>query len=82
MALVPVSALNHINPGECIVTQMREDVIWSRIERCYLCPEFEGKKADPKALEARIRFSDPRYRYTFIEKAEKSDSDFKNPFDF
>ena len=82
VALVPVSALNHINPGECIVTQMREDVLWSRIERCYLCPEFEGKKADPDALEARIRFSDPRYRYVFSEKAENPKMPPRNPFDF
>ncbi len=40
VALVPVSALTRIAPGECIVTQMREDVLWSKMERSYLCPEF------------------------------------------
>ena len=31
VALIPVSALTNIGVGECIVTQMREDVIWSKL---------------------------------------------------
>ena len=37
--LVPVSRLNQLEAGECIVTQMRGDVLWSRLESSYLCPE-------------------------------------------
>ena len=63
VALVPVSALTHIAPGECIVTQMREDVLWSTIERSYLCPEFVGPMADPEAVRSQVVFSDPCYRF-------------------
>ncbi len=63
VALVPVSALNHIAPGECIITQMRENVLWSRIERSYNCPEFApcGKKSELSSNK--VVFSDPKYRY-------------------
>jgi type IV secretion system protein VirD4 len=61
--LIPVSKLNSITPGECIVTQMREDVLWSRMERSYLCPEFQGKLADPDKRGQKINFSDEKYRY-------------------
>ncbi len=63
VALVPVSALTHITPGECIVTQMREDVLWSRIERSYLCPEFDTETVSSLQREQRVRFSDPKYAY-------------------
>ncbi len=47
VALVPVSALAELRPGECIVTQMLDDVLWSRIERSYTCSEFASDNADP-----------------------------------
>lgn len=62
--LVPVSSLNHIDAGECIVTQMREDVLRSHMERCYLCPEFDGPTANPADRPMQVRFADPRYTYT------------------
>ncbi len=61
--LVPVSALTHIKPGECIVTRMCEDVLSSRMERSYLCPEFAGERKRPAARPAVVRFSDPRFSY-------------------
>lgn len=63
VALVPVSALTRIAPGECIVTQMREDVLWSKIERCYLCPEFREDHCDPTLRQMKMKFSDPKYLY-------------------
>lgn len=63
VALVPVSALTHIAPGECIVTQMREDVLWSTMERSYLCPEFASDEANPDLFVSKVAFSDPCYRF-------------------
>lgn len=64
VALVPVSALTKLYPGDCIVTQMREDVLWSRFERCYTCPEFGGDGTAPNERKAALRFSDSKYTYT------------------
>ncbi|MBE6958179.1 MAG: type IV secretory system conjugative DNA transfer family protein [Ruminococcaceae bacterium] len=71
VALVPVSMLTKLNPGECIVTQMREDVLWSRIERSYTCPEFSDDQADPDARQPKLRFSDAKY--TYVHKKRTAD---------
>lgn len=63
VALVPVSALTGLRAGDCIVTQMREDVLWSRFERSYTCPEFVSDGADPDERAVGINFSDARYTY-------------------
>lgn len=63
VALVPVSELTNLPVGECIVTQMREDVLWSRFERSYTCPEFEDDQCDPNERKIGIRFSDAKYKY-------------------
>ncbi len=81
VALVPVSDLTHINPGECIVTQMNEDVFWSRIERCYTCPEFDSDNSLPAQRKQLLKFSDPKYAYV-VKKKEKKPSLRRNPFDF
>ena len=76
VALVPVSALTKLAPGQCIVTQMREDVLWSRFERSYTCPEFREDQADPAARQAAVRFCDAKYTYIDQKKAvEKSKLD-------
>ena len=75
VSLIPVSLLTHIPEGECIVTQMREDVLWSRMERYYNCPEFTGEEADPRMHAQKIRFSDPKYRYDPRCDDKKDDSD-------
>lgn len=69
VALVPVSALTALEPGECIVTQMREDVLWSRFERSYTCPEFEGDISDPAERKNGLHFSD--LKYTYIKPVKK-----------
>ncbi len=68
--LVPVSTLNSITPCRCIVTQMREDVLWSRIERSYMCPEFAPLPTDKELSRSKVRFSDPKY--IFEMKIDKS----------
>jgi len=82
VALVPVSALTHIAPGECIVTQMREDVLWSYMERSYLCPEFAGEEADPDAVVNTVVFSDPAYRFRIPNYSETEKKKSGSLFDF
>ena len=81
VALVPVSALTKLAPGECIVTQMREDVFFSHIERCYLCPEFEGKTASPTERKPKLKFADKKYVYVHQHKKEEKKIP-SSPFDF
>ena len=81
VALVPVSMLTKLTPGDCIVTQMREDVLWSRIERSYNCPEFADDQADPDERQTQLRFADAKYTYVRKKRAEKKRS-VKNAFDF
>lgn len=71
VALIPVSALTYLQPGECIITQMREDVLWSRIERSYTCPEFASDGAVPAQRTQPVRFSDPKYRFVLQKKSPK-----------
>lgn len=64
VSLVPVSSLNYLKPGECIVTQMRQDVLWSRFERSYTCPEFKNDEANPDDREINLKFSAAKYIYS------------------
>lgn len=41
--LMPISSLSKLNVGECIVTEAKSDVILSKMERYYLCKEFNFK---------------------------------------
>jgi len=68
VALVPVSALINLEPGECIVTQMREDVLWSRFERSYTCPEFDNDSINPDERKISLRFSDAKFTYAYRKK--------------
>lgn len=63
VALVPVSALTKLAPGHCIVTQMREDVLWSYFQRSYTCPEFRHEISDPNDRPINGCFFDERYSY-------------------
>lgn len=73
VALVPVSMLTKLEPGECIVTQMREDVLWSRFERSYTCPEFGDDHANPDEREVPYKFLNSRYVHNLQQKEEKKD---------
>ncbi len=63
VSLVPVSKLTKIAPGECVVTQMREDVLWSRMERSYLCKEFMHKTTNSSDRAPKLDFTDKKYIY-------------------
>ena len=82
VSLVPVSTLTQIKPGECIVTQMREDVLWSHIERSYQCPEFAGDRADPDERPQQVCFSDAKYIYTPIRQPKEKRTRGSDLFDF
>ena len=75
VALLPVSVLDKIKPGECVVTQMGCDVLWSRIERSYLCPEFAADKKVRKHDQT-VRFADPKYIFTPPVSNKDDDDDF------
>lgn len=79
VALVPVSTLNRLAPGDCVVTMMREDVLWSRYERSYTCPEFTSDGADPADRCVGLVFSDAKYNYT---PGKQVVAPMKNPFSF
>lgn len=81
VALVPVSALTKLSPGECIVTQMKDDVLWSKFERSYTCPEFDGEPCDPAERKTNLKFCDPKYTYVYKRKAPKK-SRVEEMFDF
>ncbi len=80
--LVPVSRLTRLAPGECIVTQMREDVLWSHFERSYTCPEFSGAEADPSQRKTVVRFSDERYQFDPKARGRKKKSAIGDMFEF
>ena len=61
--LVPISRLSQLSNGECIITQMIGDVIWSRIERSYLCPEYDHGESRISNRISPIAFFDPKYNY-------------------
>ena len=81
VSLVPVSALTKLRHGDCIVTQMGADVLWSRFERSYTCPEFQSDASEPYIRNVGVRFSDAKYIYKKTKKTtEKNKVD--SMFDF
>ncbi len=42
---------------------MYGDVVWSRVERSYLCPEYDNARVDEQYVSS-VCFSDPKYTYT------------------
>lgn len=82
VALVPVSALTKLKAGDCIVTQMREDVLWSKFERSYTCPEFKNELSDPDDRKIQLRFSDAKYIYKYKKKEKETKSKIIDLFDF
>ena len=82
VALVPVSALTRLNPGECVVTQMRQDVLWSRFERSYTCPEFSGEDLSPTQREPAVRFSDSKYSYVYPGRKDPKQNKSLIDFEF
>lgn len=78
--LIPVSKLNHFEIGECVITRTNaRAVLWSRLERSYLCPEFECEKTDSSDYGSKADFSDKKYLYQ-MKKTNKSA--FSKDWDF
>ena len=77
--LVPKSMLSHFQPGECIITEANSGyVMFSKLERFYLCDEFKSLKlASEKDYVCEINPFDKRYTYTVPKSRKKS----SNPFD-
>ena len=74
--LVPKSALSHIQPGECIVTEANCGyVMYSKLERYYACMEFQNLElSSEKDYVAKVNPFDERYLYKYIPRK-------KNPYE-
>lgn len=67
--LLPVSTLAHFDEGECVVTEANTGyVLWSRLERCYKCPEFKSKPYDIEYASRNNQIDpfDPKYNFRFV----------------
>lgn len=80
--LIPISRLSQLADGECIITQMRGDVLWSKIERSYLCPEYNHGPSEISHRQSPISFFDPKYTYDLSWLISPSRTKTRNPFDF
>lgn len=76
--LVPKSMLSHFQQGECIITEANSGyVMFSRLERYYLCDEFKNLKLTyEKDYKCSVNPFDKRYTYTVPKRKRR------NPFDF
>lgn len=79
--LVPKSMLSHFQPGECIITEANSGyVLFSRLERYYLCDEFKNLKLSyEKDYVCKVNPFDQRYTYV-LSKPEKETKNSK-PWD-
>lgn len=80
ITLIPKSMLSHFSPGECIITEANSGyVMFSKLERYYLCDEFKDLKlASEKEYMPNINPFDKRYTYVMQKNKKRS----RNPFDF
>lgn len=71
--LIPVSKLRKFVPGECIITEVNCGyVLFSRLERYYMCKEFENlPRSNASKYVGRVNPFDARYRYG----AKRNDED-------
>lgn len=66
--LVPKSILCKLKPGECIVTEANCNVMFSRLERYYLCSEFNNlPQMDEKEYACSVNPLDSKYTYCITE---------------
>lgn len=77
--LVPRSVLCKLKPGECIVTEVNAPVLFSRLERYYLCPEYKNLPlANEKNYACSVNPLDPKFTFVYSENSNcrKSIIDF------
>lgn len=79
--LVPRSMLSHFQHGECIITEANSGyVMFSKLERYYLCDEFKDLKlASEKEYLCNINPFDKRYTYVMPKPQPRK---ARNPFSF
>ena len=79
--LVPKSMLSHFSPGECIITEANSGyVMFSRLERYYLCEEFKDLPiASEQDYRCNINPFDQRYIYNYAPARKEKKRSF---FDF
>ena len=75
--LIPVSALSHFTAGECVITEANCGyVMYSKLERYYLCDEFKNLKISyEKDYVCAINPFDKKYAYEVVIRR-------KTPFDY
>ncbi len=80
--LVPKSMLSHFQPGECIITEANSGyVMFSRLERYFLCEEFKNLKlSSEKDYTCSVNPFDKRYTYA-ISKPDKKETESSKPWD-
>ena len=74
VAAVPVSRLSKMAVGECFITRMNSDVVESRLERYYNCPELIEPFLGEGSYIAPFEAGDPKYEYP-VEKIKGDDDD-------
>lgn len=77
--LMPKSELSHFQPGECVITEANSGyVLWSKIERYYMCKEFNNLvMSDLNDYKGSINPLDKKYIFT-----QKEDKPKKRKFDW
>ncbi|MCM1533661.1 MAG: type IV secretory system conjugative DNA transfer family protein [Corallococcus sp.] len=77
--LVTKSMLCKLKSGECIVTEANAPVLFSRLERYYLCPEYKDLPlTNEKEYACSVNPLDPKYTYVYNEKNNR----LRSIFDF
>lgn len=67
--LVPRSMLCKLKPGECIVTEANAGVMFSKMERYYLCSEFKSLPlSSEKEYTSVVNPLDPKYTFVYNER--------------
>ena len=80
ISLIPKSMLSHFQPGECIITEANSGyVMFSKLERYYLCEEFKNLK--PTSEKDYICSVDP-FDIRFSYAMTKGKSIRHRPFEF
>lgn len=74
---IPKSMLAHFEAGECVITEANSGyVMWSKLERYYLCPEFTDVGLDDeKRYQSPLNPFDEKYTYVISKNDDDDDDD-------
>ena len=75
--LVTRTELSSFAPGECVVIELNKPyAFWSKLERSYLCPEFNDLAfKDERLYQSKINPYDTKYVYRVTQNQEEDDDD-------